>query len=74
MSQRDQKGPQDMNAIWSKALKSGVAGSSAMVVQVCTLMWMRTTMNYQYPREVEYRENLPMTATGKIMRKDLRAR
>jgi len=32
----------------NKAMKGGVAGSSAMVLQVCSLMWLRTTMNYQY--------------------------
>ncbi len=31
-----------------KALGGGIAGSMAMVVQVSSLMWMRTTMNYQY--------------------------
>ncbi len=29
---------------------------------------------YQYPREVEFVTELPLTATGKIMRKDLRNR
>lgn len=32
----------------NKALGGGVAGASAMVVQVTSLMWMRTAMNYQY--------------------------
>lgn len=32
----------------SKALSGGMAGACAMVLQVSTLMWMRTTMNYQY--------------------------
>lgn len=32
----------------NKALAGGMAGAGAMVVQVSTLMWMRTTMNYQY--------------------------
>jgi hypothetical protein len=31
-----------------RALGGGVAGASAMVFQVGTLMWMRTIMNYQY--------------------------
>eukprot|EP01061_Rhynchopus_euleeides_P019641 TRINITY_DN32231_c0_g1_i1.p2 TRINITY_DN32231_c0_g1~~TRINITY_DN32231_c0_g1_i1.p2 ORF type:complete len:481 (+),score=218.56 TRINITY_DN32231_c0_g1_i1:61-1443(+) len=31
-----------------RALGGGIAGAAAMVVQVTTLMWMRTTMNYQY--------------------------
>ena len=29
---------------------------------------------HEYPREVEFVASLPLTATGKIMRKDLRAR
>jgi len=32
----------------NKALSGGLAGMSAMVLQVSTLMWMRTLMNYQY--------------------------
>jgi len=31
-----------------KALGGGTAGASAAVVQVSTLMWLRTCMNYQY--------------------------
>jgi hypothetical protein len=31
-----------------KALGGGKAGAAAAVVQVCSLMWMRTAMNYQY--------------------------
>ena len=31
-----------------KALGGGKAGASAAVVQVCSLMWLRTSMNYQY--------------------------
>eukprot|EP00668_Euglena_longa_P046457 GGOE01062142.1.p1 GENE.GGOE01062142.1~~GGOE01062142.1.p1 ORF type:complete len:629 (-),score=180.12 GGOE01062142.1:248-2134(-) len=34
-------------ALW-KALGGGIAGALAMVFQVFTLMWLRTTMNYQY--------------------------
>eukprot|EP00659_Diplonema_papillatum_P011908 gene11908-18365_t len=33
---------------FKRALGGGLAGASAMVIQVCALMWMRTTMNYQY--------------------------
>ena len=29
---------------------------------------------HEYPREVEFVASLPLTATGKIIRKDLRAR
>lgn len=32
----------------NKALGGGMAGAAAMVVQVSSLMWMRTAMNYQY--------------------------
>ena len=44
--------PMDWNAIFQKAVKKAVgggqAGALAAVVQVCTLMWLRTCMNYQY--------------------------
>ena len=33
---------------FNKALGGGIAGASAMFVQVGSLMWLRTTMNYQY--------------------------
>ncbi|EKX53324.1 hypothetical protein GUITHDRAFT_84395 [Guillardia theta CCMP2712] len=32
----------------NKALGGGIAGAGAMAIQVTSLMWMRTTMNYQY--------------------------
>ena len=35
-------------SILEKSLKVGLSGSSAMVIQVTSLMWLRTTMNYQY--------------------------
>lgn len=42
----------DWNEIREKSMKrafrGGLAGSGAMVIQVCSLLWMRTTMNYQY--------------------------
>lgn len=31
-----------------RAFRGGISGSAAMLVQVGSLMWMRTTMNYQY--------------------------
>lgn len=39
---------QKMKSAGKRALGGGVAGASAMVLQVGTLMWMRTIMNYQY--------------------------
>ena len=32
----------------TKALDGGAAGASAAAIQVLTLMWLRTTLNYQY--------------------------
>ena len=32
----------------NKALGGGIAGASAMFLQVSSLMWLRTTVNYQY--------------------------
>lgn len=37
-----------ISAILTKAAKSGTAGATAMLIQVMSLMWMRTTMNYQF--------------------------
>ena len=35
--------------------------------------WCRERMaNYNYPRGVEFRDTLPMTATGKILKRQLR--
>ena len=34
--------------IFDKSVKSGLSGATAMTVQVGTLMWLRTIMNYQY--------------------------
>uniref|UniRef100_A0A0G4FKN0 Mitochondrial carrier protein n=1 Tax=Chromera velia CCMP2878 TaxID=1169474 RepID=A0A0G4FKN0_9ALVE len=31
-----------------QALRGGIAGASAQVINVLSLMWLRTTMNYQY--------------------------
>jgi hypothetical protein len=31
-----------------RAFRGGLAGMGAMVFQVCSFMWLRTTMNYQY--------------------------
>jgi len=37
-----------MSKASKKALSGGIAGMSAQAINVCTLMWMRTIMNYQY--------------------------
>lgn len=47
-----QQQPQSMKEILDKAAKralgGGLPGAMAMGIQVTSLMWMRTTMNYQY--------------------------
>lgn len=50
MSENDhQKTTQEIfQAASKRALGGGIAGASAMAIQVTSLMWMRTTMNYQY--------------------------
>ena len=37
-----------LNNSTKKALGGGISGASAMGCQVLSLMWLRTTMNYQY--------------------------
>ena len=41
-----------------RALGGGLAGSAAMIIQVTSLMWLRTTMNYQYRHGGTTREAL----------------
>ena len=40
------------------AVKSGITGYSAMSLQVISLMWLRTTVNYQYKNGTQFRETL----------------
>ena len=36
------------------------------------IAWCREEMaSYKYPRQVEFRDALPMTATGKILKREL---
>lgn len=51
----DEKAPKEvvgLNDVFekakAKAFRGGLAGMGAMVLQVCSLMWMRTIMNFQY--------------------------
>merc|ERR1711998_392607 len=56
------KKPLTMGEIMQKAkdraFRGGLAGMAAMVIQVLSLMWMRTTMNYQYRHGTSTREAL----------------
>jgi long-chain acyl-CoA synthetase len=48
--------------------KNGATATENEIVE-----WCKTNMaSYKYPRSVEFRENLPMTATGKILKRELR--
>eukprot|EP00930_Biecheleria_cincta_P040569 TRINITY_DN27791_c0_g1_i2.p1 TRINITY_DN27791_c0_g1~~TRINITY_DN27791_c0_g1_i2.p1 ORF type:complete len:597 (-),score=96.72 TRINITY_DN27791_c0_g1_i2:24-1814(-) len=53
----------------NRAFYGGVAGASAMVLQVTSLMWLRTTMNYQYRYGLSTREALAtLYAQGGVAR------
>ena len=41
-----------------KACRGGLAGMGAMGIQVCSFMWLRTTMNYQYKNGGGARETI----------------
>ncbi|PTM41310.1 acyl-CoA synthetase [Bosea sp. 124] len=53
--------------------KPGNAPSDALAAEIQAFVRQRLAA-YQYPREIEFVTELPMTATGKIRRKDLRDR
>lgn len=53
--------------------KPGIAPSDALAAAIQDFVKARLAA-YQYPREIEFVTELPMTATGKIRRKDLRDR
>ena len=53
----------------NKAFKGGVSGASAMFLQVGSLMWLRTTMNYQYRHGINTTSALKILySEGKIPR------
>ncbi len=54
-------------------LDEGAAASGGLAAEIQDFVKTRLAA-HEYPREVEFVETLPLTATGKIMRKDLRAR
>ncbi len=53
------------------ALKSGAAQSQALEEEIKSFVKVRLAA-HEYPREVEFVKELALTATGKIMRKELR--
>lgn len=60
--------PNQEQSVFKKAVKKaiggGIAGSAAMVIQVTSLMWLRTIMNYQY------RHGSKMTEAAKKLYKE----
>ncbi|WP_341988861.1 acyl-CoA synthetase [Azorhizobium sp. AG788] len=52
-------------------LKPGVAGSDALVAEIQDQVRTRLS-GHEYPRYVSFTDALPMTATGKILRRELR--
>jgi acetyl-CoA synthetase len=54
-------------------LKPGVAGSDALAREIQDHVRTRLAA-HEYPRLVEFLDALPLTATGKVMRRELRAR
>ena len=54
-------------------LKPGLAGSTALAREIQDFVKTKLAA-HEYPREVEFVPELPMTTTGKIMRRELRRR
>jgi acetyl-CoA synthetase len=52
-------------------LKSGVPGTEALKSELQEFVRTRLAA-HEYPRMVEFRDSLPLTATGKIIRRALR--
>jgi len=53
-------------------LKTGVLADAELEADIKQFVKVRLAA-HEYPREIEFVNELPMTATGKIMRKDLKA-
>ena len=46
----------------------------ATITEVELVAWSKQNMaDYKYPRIIEFRESLPMTATGKVLKSELRS-
>ncbi|GAA2798933.1 hypothetical protein GCM10020219_082650 [Nonomuraea dietziae] len=47
--------------------------AGASITEAELVDWCRENMAaYKYPRVIEFRDSLPMTATGKILKRELR--
>ena len=54
-------------------LRPGTVPSDALTAEIQAFVRERLAA-HEYPREIEYVAELPLTATGKVMRRELRAR
>ena len=54
-------------------LVPGAAGDEALTTELQAFVRERLGA-HEYPRTIEYLDALPLTATGKVMRRELRAR
>ena len=54
-------------------LRSGINATDALSAELKAYVKTRLAA-YEYPREIEFVDELPMTITGKIIRKELKAR
>jgi acetyl-CoA synthetase len=53
-------------------LKSGIAPSDALAAEIQNFVRTRLSA-HEYPREVAFIDEMPMTTTGKVIRRLLRA-
>jgi acetyl-CoA synthetase len=54
-------------------LAPGAEASDALTREIQDFVRTRLAA-HEYPRQIEYLDALPLTATGKVMRRELRAR
>ena len=67
-SEREASAVNTGNVVWDGALTTSATPEEIV-------KWAKENMaDYKYPRIVEFRDSLPMTATGKILKKELRDR
>ena len=54
-------------------LKDGIAGDAALAEEI--KLWVRERLSaHEYPREVEFVDSMPLTTTGKVIRRIFRDR
>ena len=64
------------DALRTQVVKAYVVRKAGVAVEAEELQdWIKARLAaYSYPREVEFVEALPMTVTGKVIRRELRER